>query len=125
MDRITLKGLRGRGFHGVFEHERIGGQDFIVDVILYLDSRLAAEKDDLNYTANTGVVAEQILSIISGDPVNLIETLAQRIAEQCLSNRAVEQVEVTVHKPYAPIAVFFEDASITINRSRMSEERVD
>lgn len=118
LDRVTLRGLRARGHHGVFERERIAGQTFVVDVVLFLDTRPAAAGDDLTRTAHYGVIAEEIAAIVSGDPVDLIETLAQRIADQCLKHEQVEEVEVTVHKPDAPITVPFDDVTITIHRAR-------
>lgn len=118
LDRVTLRGLRARGHHGVFERERIEGQTFVVDLVLYLDTRPAAAGDDLTRTAHYGIVAEEVTAIIAGDPVDLIETLAQRIADQCLKHEPVEEVEVTVHKPDAPITVPFDDVTVTIHRGR-------
>ncbi len=118
LDRVTLRGLRARGHHGVFERERIEGQTFVVDLVLFLDTRPAAAGDDLTRTAHYGLVAEEVTAIIAGDPVDLIETLAQRIADQCLKHEAVEEVEVTVHKPDAPITVPFDDVTVTIHRGR-------
>ncbi|HEV2634323.1 MAG TPA: dihydroneopterin aldolase [Actinocrinis sp.] len=118
LDRITLHGLRGRGLHGVYPRERVEGQTFIVDVALGVDSRAAARTDDLAATADYGVIAEKIVAMIEGEPVNLIETLAQRIADVCLADPAVHAVEVAVHKPDAPISVPFDDVSIVINRTR-------
>jgi len=118
LDRVTLRGLRARGHHGVFERERVEGQTFVVDLTLFLDTRPAAAGDDLTRTAHYGIIAEEVTAVIAGDPVDLIETLAQRIADQCLKHEVVEQVEVTVHKPDAPITVPFDDVTITIHRSR-------
>ncbi|MDH6710446.1 dihydroneopterin aldolase [Kitasatospora sp. MAA19] len=118
LDRITLRGLRARGHHGVFERERVEGQTFVVDLVLYLDTRPAAAGDDLTRTAHYGIVAEEVTAIIAGEPVDLVETLAQRIADQCLKHDAVEEVEVTVHKPDAPITVPFDDVTVTIHRGR-------
>ena len=122
LDRITLNGLRGRGLHGVYPRERVEGQTFIVDVALGVDTRMAARTDDLAATADYGVIAEKIVAMIEGDPVNLIETLAQRIAAACLADPAVHEVEVTVHKPDAPITVPFDDVSIVIKRTRSEAE---
>jgi 7,8-dihydroneopterin aldolase/epimerase/oxygenase len=119
LDRITLHGLRGRGLHGVYPRERVEGQTFIVDVALGVDTRAAARADDLAETADYGVIAEKIVAMIEGEPVNLIETLAQRIADVCLADPVVDAVEVTVHKPDAPVTVPFDDVSIVINRTRM------
>lgn len=118
MDHITLRGLRARGFHGALPEERSLGQTFVVDVRLGLDTRPAAAEDDLERTVHYGVVAEEVTALVSGEPFALIETLAERIADQCLSHAAVREVEVTVHKPGAPITVPFDDVTITILRSR-------
>lgn len=117
-DRLALRGLRAHGHHGVFDHERRDGQDFIVDVELGLDTRAAALGDDLSATVHYGELAERLHTAIANDPVDLIETLAQRLADVCLAEAPVAWVEVTVHKPEAPIRVAFEDVSLTIHRSR-------
>ncbi|MET8270473.1 dihydroneopterin aldolase [Streptomyces sp. NPDC005096] len=118
MDRVALRGLRARGNHGVFPREREEGQTFIVDLVLSLDTRPAAAADDLTKTVHYGVIAEEVVEIVQGDPVDLIETLAERIAQKCLGHEGVEEVEVVVHKPDAPITVPFDDVTITITRSR-------
>lgn len=118
MDRVTLRGLSVRGHHGVFQHEREDGQTFVVDLVLALDTAPAAADDDLERTVHYGVLAEQVAAVVAGEPVNLIETLAQRVADVCLEHEAVQEVEVTVHKPDAPIAVPFEDVAVTITRRR-------
>jgi dihydroneopterin aldolase len=117
-DRVTLRGLRGHGRHGVLAQERQTGQPFVVDVVLGLDTRPAAASDALADTVDYGVLATTVVGIVEGDPVDLIETLAQRIADACLAHAYVEEVEVTVHKPEAPIPVPFEDVAVTIVRSR-------
>lgn len=111
-----LRGVRARGRHGVHAHERNDGQTFVVDATLHLDTRIAARDDDLAATADYGTLAEKIVAAIEGEPVNLIETLAARIAEACLADPAVQVAEVTVHKPEAPIAVPFQDVAVTIRR---------
>ncbi|MEU8543984.1 dihydroneopterin aldolase [Streptomyces sp. NPDC048717] len=118
MDRVALRGLKARGHHGVFPKEREEGQTFIVDVTLCLDTRPAAADDDLTKTVHYGIVAEEVVDIVQGDPVDLVETLAERIAEQCLKHAVVQEVEVVVHKPDAPITVPFDDVTVTITRSR-------
>ncbi|MDQ1130190.1 dihydroneopterin aldolase [Microbacterium sp. SORGH_AS_0888] len=117
-DRITLTGLRGRGFHGVFPEERREGQEFVVDVEITLDTRPAARSDDVADTVHYGEVAEDVVAVVTGDPVDLVETLAQRIADAVLARPAVEAVRVTVHKPGAPITVPFADVAVTIERAR-------
>lgn len=119
MDRVALHGLKARGHHGVLPREREEGQTFVVDLVLGLDTRPAAAGDDLTLTVHYGVVAEEVVAIVQGDPVDLIETLAERIAQQCLKHEPVREVEVTVHKPDAPISVPFDDVTITIIRSRV------
>jgi dihydroneopterin aldolase len=117
-DRLKLSGLRAYGHHGVLESERRAGQPFVIDVELGLDTRPAAGSDDLSLTVHYGELAERITAAVSTDPVDLIETLAQRLADVCLDEAPVRWVEVTVHKPHAPIKVAFHDVSLTIHRSR-------
>src|SRR3954452_25527749 len=107
-DRIELLGLRARGFHGVLEHERRDGQDFFVDVGLDVDSAAAAARDDLAKTVDYGSLAESIAAVVSGDPVDLIETLAHRIADVCLSVPRVRVVDVALNNPSAPVTVTVE-----------------
>lgn len=115
-DRIEITGLRGTGYHGVFEHERREGQEFRVDLILEVDMRAAAASDDLADTVDYGVISTEVHAIITGDPVDLIETLAVRIAEVCLLHPGVRAVEVAVHKPQAPITVPFDDVIVRMRR---------
>ena len=116
-DRLAVLGLTFRGFHGVLEHERRDGQDFVVDLALSLDTRAAARSDDLQDTVDYGSLVEDVRAVVEGDPVDLIETLAQRVADVCLAQPSVTEVEVTVHKPHAPIQATFQDVALTINRS--------
>jgi 7,8-dihydroneopterin aldolase/epimerase/oxygenase len=117
-DRIALTGLRVRGFHGVYEHERRDGQDFVVDATLWLDSRPAAVSDDVADTVDYGTLADRLATVVAGEPVNLIETLAARLCELCMADQRVIAAEVTVHKPQAPIAREFADVAVTARRSR-------
>ena len=117
-DTVRLVGLRGRGRHGVLAHETALGQEFVVDVTLHLDTRAAAAGDDLEATVDYGDLAVRVMAVVTGEPVRLIETLAQRIADVCLRHVRVEDVEVTVHKPHAPIQATFDDVALTIRRSR-------
>jgi len=118
LDRVSLRGLRGFGRHGVLPHERQEGQTFLVDVVLGLDTSKAAASDDLADTVDYGVLAGRVVAVVEGEPVNLLETLAERIADLCLTEPRVEHVEVMVHKPFAPIDVPFDDVTVTIQRSR-------
>lgn len=117
-DRITLTGLRVRGHHGVFDFERAQGQDFVVDVDLELDTTAAAASDDVADTVHYGELAEALAAVIAGEPVNLLERLADRLCQVCLADTRVAAATVTVHKPQAPIPLSFADVSVTIRRSR-------
>ncbi|GAA3777009.1 dihydroneopterin aldolase [Microbacterium kribbense] len=117
-DRIALRGLRAFGYHGVYEHERREGQEFTADVTLHVDTRPAAASDDVLDTVHYGDVAEAVTRIIAGDPVDLIETLCARIAATLFAFERVQAVDVTVHKPDAPITVPFDDVTVTIHRER-------
>ncbi len=118
MDEIVLTGLTVFGRHGVFDHERENGQDFVIDLRLLLELADAAASDDVADTVHYGELAERVAAVVSGDPVDLIETLAQRIADVVLDDERVQQVEVTVHKPHAPIPLTFADVAVTIRRTR-------
>ncbi len=115
-DRIALTGLRVRGHHGVFDFERVEGQDFVVDVELELDTRPAAASDELADTVHYGELAEALAAVVAGEPVNLLETLAGRLAAVCLTDPRVAAATVTVHKPQAPIPLQFADVAVTIRR---------
>jgi dihydroneopterin aldolase len=117
-DVIRLTGVRARGNHGVFEHERRDGQEFVVDVAVEVDAFDAARSDDLERTVHYGILAERVVAAVEQEPVDLIETLAERIADVALGFPATIATEVTVHKPEAPITVPFADVSITIRRTR-------
>ena len=117
-DLITLIGLRVRGFHGVFEHERRDGQDFVVDVRLEVSTAAAAASDDLADTVDYGDLAQRLAAVVAGEPVDLLETLAARLAEVCLALEGVAAATVTVHKPQAPIPLQFDDVAVTIRRER-------
>ncbi|WP_285243255.1 dihydroneopterin aldolase [Pseudarthrobacter sp. fls2-241-R2A-127] len=119
MDRITLTGVTAVGHHGVFDFERREGQPFVVDAVLYLDFAAAAQSDDVKDTAHYGEVAQRITEWISGEPLNLIEALAVRIAEGLLTEFPLQAVDITVHKPQAPIEVPFGDVAVTVHRSRV------
>ncbi|MFC0533465.1 dihydroneopterin aldolase [Phytohabitans kaempferiae] len=117
-DRITLCGLRAKGHHGVYDFERERGQDFVVDVVLEVDLAPAARSDDVAETIHYGELAERLVEVVRGEPVNLIETLAERLAAVCLADPRVLAATVTVHKPQAPIPHEFADVAVTITRRR-------
>ncbi len=117
-DRIELRGLRVRGHHGVFDHERREGQEFVVDVTAWMDLAPAAASDDLADTLHYGELAERTAAIVAGGPCDLIETVAARVAEMVMTDARVLAVEVTLHKPQAPIALDFGDVAVVVHRSR-------
>ncbi len=106
------------GRHGVHEHERTHGQDFLIDATVWLDLGPAAATDQLTATLDYGALAERAARIVGGEPCNLIETVAARIATDVLSDQRVQAVEVTVHKPAAPLSLPFTDVAVTTRRSR-------
>jgi 7,8-dihydroneopterin aldolase/epimerase/oxygenase len=117
-DRISLTGITAFGHHGVFDFERQQGQPFVVDVSCTLDLSSAASADDLEQTIDYGALARAVAADIERDPLNLIEALAERIALTCLRYEAVQCVEVTVHKPQAPMPVDVADVAVTLTRSK-------
>ncbi|WP_298251940.1 dihydroneopterin aldolase [uncultured Arthrobacter sp.] len=118
LDSVTLRGITATGHHGVFDHERRDGQPFVVDLVLHLDLQPAGTGDDLARTAHYGEVADHVHAIIGGEPFELIEALAETIAAAVLGTYPVAAVDVTVHKPQAPITVPFDDVAVTLRRSR-------
>jgi dihydroneopterin aldolase len=117
-DRIVLHGLRVRGHHGVYDHERRDGQDFVVDVTAWLDLAPAAASDDLADTLDYGALARRVAAIVGGPPANLIETVADRIADEVLADARVTAVDVVLHKPQAPIPLEFADVAVVVHRTR-------
>jgi 7,8-dihydroneopterin aldolase/epimerase/oxygenase len=117
-DRIELRGLTVRGHHGVYEHERRDGQDFVVDITVWVDLAAAAASDDLADTLDYGVLAQRAADIVAGPPRNLIETVAGAIADDVMGDDRVHAVEVVVHKPSAPIPLQFNDVAVVARRSR-------
>lgn len=121
-DRITLTGLGAVGYHGVFEKERRTGQPFFVDLVMYTDLKAAGSSDELTATVHYGEVAELVREIVIGPRYQLIETLAERISTELLAKFSlIGALEVTVHKPKAPIEVTFSDVAVTIFRTQDTE----
>lgn len=115
-DVISLTGLRVFGRHGVLPQERRDGQDFVVDVQLTVDTRPAAADDDLSATVDYAELADGLAGVVAGEPVNLLETLAARLAEVCLRDERVISAQVTVRKPAAPLPHAFTDVAVTVVR---------
>ncbi|WP_345752279.1 dihydroneopterin aldolase [Microbacterium rhizophilus] len=118
LDTITLTGLRAFGRHGVFDFERENGQEFVIDLALGVSTKRAARSDDVADTVHYGELAEKVVGIVGGEPVNLIETLAHRIADAVMQDHRVAFLAVTVHKPHAPIPAQFADVAVTVHATR-------
>jgi dihydroneopterin aldolase len=117
-DELSVRGIECFGHHGVFDFERRQGQTFVIDLTLGLETASAAASDDLRDTVDYGSLVASVQAAVETDPVDLIETLAQRIAGVCLLDDRVQWVRVTVHKPDAPIEATFADVALTITRKR-------
>jgi dihydroneopterin aldolase len=117
-DRITVRGIRAHAHHGVYDWEREKGQTFLVDAVLEVDTAPAAATDDLTRTVNYAELAQGLHAVLTGEPVDLLETLCRRLADVCLANELVSAVEITVHKPEADLGVPFADVTVSIRRER-------
>jgi dihydroneopterin aldolase len=117
-DRIALSGLRVRGHHGVFDHERHDGQEFVLDLVLEVDLAPAGVSDDLADTVDYGALAQTAAAVVAGPPRQLIEAVAAEVADRVLADPRVAAVEVTLHKPQAPITVPFDDVAVVVRRER-------
>ena len=117
-DRIELRGLRMRGYHGVLEHERRDGQDFVVDITVWIDLDRAMATDDLSDTFDYRLLTQRAADIVAGPAKNLIETVAGDIANEVMTDQRVHAVEVVVHKPDAPLPQSFDDVAVVARRSR-------
>jgi dihydroneopterin aldolase/2-amino-4-hydroxy-6-hydroxymethyldihydropteridine diphosphokinase len=117
-DRIILQGISARGFHGVLDAEKSDGQDFGVDLALEVDLRRPGRSDLLAHTVNYAEVAADVVALITGPSLDLIETLADQIAAAALRRPLVQAVQVTVHKPQAPVGVPFDDVQVVVERQR-------
>ncbi len=118
MDRIEVSGIRAWGTHGVLDHERELGQEFVIDLAVGLDLQPAAESDDLADTVDYGDLAHRVAELVGGEQHQLIERLAERIANMVLTDGRVREVTVTVHKPSAPFTVPVDEAAVTLTRTR-------
>ena len=119
LDVITLRGLAAEAIHGVLPDEHLAAQPFVVDLRMWLDASEAARLDEIEETVSYAQIAEEIAAILTGPSVRLLETLGQRIADAVLAHERILGVEVTVHKPQAPIAQTFSDVSVTVRRGQI------
>ena len=118
-DELALVGLECFGHHGVFDHERRDGQTFVIDLVLGIDTAAAAASDDLADTVDYGGLATAVKSAVERDPVDLIETLAQRLLAICLAMPLVQEATVRVHKTSAPIPLPFDDVTVVTQEWRV------
>ena len=118
LDQIALRGLRVFCYHGVLDSARRDGREFLVDAVRWLDTAPAAAADDLSLTVDYAALAGRLAAVVAGPPVRLIETLAQRLADTAAAEPLVREVEITVHKPHAPVGHPFEDVAVSIRRPR-------
>ena len=117
-DELAISGIECFAHHGVFDFERREGQRFVVDLVLGVDTSLAAASDDLHDTVDYGSLVTSVKAVVESDPVDLIEKLTQRVADVCLLDHRVEWCRLTVHKPEAPIDATYSDVALTITRKR-------
>jgi len=118
--KIKITGLRVFAHHGVFDFERQNGQDFYIDASVWVDGDAAAFSDDLGKTVHYGSLAQALVENVRNEPVDLLETLAQRLLDLCLNfnHGSVLKAKITVHKPNAPIPYEFADVSVTVQAKR-------
>jgi dihydroneopterin aldolase len=115
-DFIEIKGISGFGYHGLFDHERENGQSFSVDVKLELENKRASKSDDIEDAVDYSKVIKRVHGFIAGEPVNLIERLAQLIADDLLDSFSLKSVEVVVHKANAPVGLPVRDIAVRMKR---------
>jgi 7,8-dihydroneopterin aldolase/epimerase/oxygenase len=118
VDRIAITGIEVFGHHGALPHERELGQRFVVDVVLELDLEPAARSDALGDTVDYGELSARVAELVAGEASDLIEAVAGRVADHCLADGRVAVVEVTVHKPNAPLPVVAREVSVSLRRTR-------
>ncbi len=118
IDKITLTGLKVFGYHGVLKKERKKGQEFIVDVSVSYKMNKAVDTDNIKYAVNYSQIAMIVKEVIEGEPKNLIEKVADDIANKIIEKFDVKIVRVTLHKPNAPLDVIFDDVSVSVERMK-------
>lgn len=116
MDELRITGIQARGFHGLFDFEQRDGQLFLVDLLLHLDLKKAGNSDSIEDTVDYGAMTRRVKELIESGPYRLIERLAEVIATSLKEEFALSTIEVTVHKPEAPVGVKVDDISVTIRR---------
>lgn len=117
-DRIRISGIEVLATHGVLDSEKQTAQKFLIDVELTLDLRAAGASDRLDETVDYGELSQRTHDYVASNSFDLIERIAHGVAGLAMEYPKVEAVEVTVHKPDAPIEVPFADVSVTVSRER-------
>lgn len=116
-DKITIKGLEVFANHGVYPEENRLGQKFVVNAVLYVDTRAAGLSDDLDLSVNYGTVCHQITDFLTANTYKLIERVAEELARHILvNNPLVHEIDVEIEKPGAPIGLPLETVSVKIHR---------
>lgn len=115
-DIIHLRGLEFYAYHGVMPEEQVLGQKFLIDMDLFCDLRLAGSSDQVRDTIHYGEVYQVIKACVTSDRHQLIERLAENIAQRVMARFSCTSVRVEVHKPQAPIPGIFRDVSVEIWR---------
>ena len=119
MDSIIIKNLKIYAYHGVNDEEKIDGQNFFIDAVMFIDKRDAFKKDDINKTLSYSSAAKVIKKIVTEKKYDLIETVAEKIAEALFKTfDDLEKVEITVKKPEAPMKADFEYVAVKIIREK-------
>ncbi len=117
-DEIRIDNLEVFAYHGVCPEEKVNGQPFYVNAVLYTDIRPAGLEDDLSLSTNYGEICHFINNWMKENVYDLIETVAESVAEQLLLNfSSIQALELEIRKPKAPVGLPFESVSVRIKRS--------
>lgn len=118
VDRVAVLGISGRGSHGVLAQEKRDGQEFSCDVVLHVPTARPGRSDDLTDTVDYAAVARTVHDVLTGPSLDLVEAVAEQVATAVMADARLHAVDVTVHKPQAPVGVPFADVTVTIRRTR-------
>ncbi|HLR66639.1 dihydroneopterin aldolase [Virgibacillus alimentarius] len=120
-DRILLNNMQFYGFHGLFPEENKLGQRFHVDLELFTDLQKPGKTDDMSDSIHYGHVYELVQKIVEGEAKNLLEAVAEEIANQLLvSFDIMAACKVKVIKPDPPIAGHYQSVAVEIFREKVS-----
>lgn len=119
MDRISIKGLEIFANHGVFQEENVLGQKFIININMYMSTRVAGIYDDLKQSVDYGAICGLVEKTMKEHTYKLIEAVAEAVASKILlAYPLIQEVEVEVEKPWAPVLMPLQTVSVKINRKR-------